>query len=307
MKELKMKPHQTTGNLITFCGLDGCGKSTMIRMLTEMFDKCGIDYMVTKQPTDTMRNTDIFRTFMDNPDNSAYEYRSLSLMAAADRIQHVNKVILPALKNRKVVICDRYYYSCLANLRARGYIDDGWIYEISENIPKPDIAFFLDLPVETAVERVRMRPTEKDRYIDMPLQYLLKKEYREICEANNGILVKSDISIDQTFSEIKTNICKILGKKYNLGETMTTEEIKFKIIEILEQLCSEKITDTSIKLLDNLSMDSLQLVMMLVTIEDTFAIELDESDMNPYALITVQDVIDLVVKYKIEGEKQSNG
>lgn len=217
MKELRMKPHNTDGKLITFCGLDGCGKSSMIKMLTEFLTERGIEFIVTKQPTDTMRNTDIFRTFMDCPDNSAYEYRSLSLMAAADRIQHANKVILPALKEGKIVICDRYFYSCLANLKARGYINDHWIYEISESIPSPDIAFFLDLPVEKAVERVRMRPEEKDRYIDMPLQYLLKDEYKKICKKNHGVLVRSDIDIDQTFSVIATYMHQFLGNKYNLG------------------------------------------------------------------------------------------
>lgn len=217
MKELRMKPHGASGNLITFCGLDGCGKSSIINLLTQAFEEHGIDFIVTKQPTDTMRNTDIFRTFMDCPDNSAYEYRSLSLMAAADRIQHANKVILPALRAGKTVVCDRYFYSCIANLRARGYINDEWIYEISESIPKPDAAFFLDVPVETAVSRVRKREEEKDRYIDMPLQYLLKEEYKEICDTNHGILVRSDIDIEYTFSAIKTCIYQFLGNKYNLG------------------------------------------------------------------------------------------
>lgn len=218
MKELKMKPHNTEGKLITFCGLDGCGKSRMIEMVTKAFAKNGIEFIVTKQPTEAMRNTEIFRTFMDCPDNSAYEYRSLSLMAAADRIQHVNKVILPALKKGKTVICDRYFYSCLANLRARGYIHDEWIYEISENILKPDAAFFLDVPVETAVGRVRMRPSEKDRYIDMSLQHLLRNEYKEICNANQGILVGSDTDIERTFATIKNCISHLLGNGYNLGE-----------------------------------------------------------------------------------------
>ena len=217
MKELRMKPHNTKGKLITFCGLDGCGKSSMIKMLTDELSVQGIDFMITKQPTDTMRNTEIFRTFMDCPDNSAYEYRSLSLMAAADRIQHANKVILPALRQGKTVICDRYFYSCLANLRARGYADDQWIYEISENIPKPDLAFFLDLPVETAVGRVRKRSEEKDRYIDMELQYLLKDEYKVICDVNHGILVRSDIDIYQTFSDIKANIYQFWDEKFYSG------------------------------------------------------------------------------------------
>ena len=217
MKELRMKPHNTEGKLITFCGLDGCGKSSMIEMVTKALAKNGIETIVTKQPTDMMRKTEIFRTFMDCPDNSAYEYRALSLMAAADRIQHVNKIILPALKEGKTVICDRYFYSCIANLRARGYIHDEWIYEISESILKPDAAFFLDVPVETAVRRVRMRPSEKDRYIDMSLQHLLRNEYKEICNANQGILVNSDTDVDYTFDIIKTYIYNFLGKRYDLG------------------------------------------------------------------------------------------
>lgn len=211
MKELRMKPHNTKGKLITFCGLDGCGKSSMIEMVTKAFAENGIEFIVTKQPTQAMRNTEIFRTFMDCSDNSAYEYRSLSLMAAADRIQHVNKIILPALKEGKTVICDRYFYSCLANLRARGYTRDEWIYEISENILQPDAAFFLDVPVEIAVGRVRMRPSESDRYIDMSLQHLLRNEYREICNSSHGILVKSDTDIEHTFATVRRCLCEILG------------------------------------------------------------------------------------------------
>lgn len=218
MNELRMKPHKESGALITFCGLDGCGKSSMIELLTEVLEKQSIPFIVTKQPTDAMRNTEIFRTFMDCPDNSAYEYRALSLMAAADRIQHANKVILPALKEGKVVICDRYFYSCLANLRARGYADDKWIYEISESIPEPDIAFFLDCPVETAVSRVRKRADEKDRYIDMPLQYLLKDEYKKICDENNGILVNSERHPLYTFMDIQMAVYEKLERKYDFGE-----------------------------------------------------------------------------------------
>ena len=216
MNILKMNPHNESGKLITFCGLDGCGKSSMIRMLVDDLTDKGVDVFLTKQPTNAMRNTEIFRTFMDEADNSAYEYRALSLMAAADRIQHVNKVIFPALKAGKTVICDRYFYSCLANLCARGYKDDVWIYEISESIIKPDLAFFLDLPVELAVSRVRSRPEEKDRYIDMPLQYRLKELYKTICTINEGELVKSDMDINDTYSTIKRKVYRLFDE-YTLG------------------------------------------------------------------------------------------
>lgn len=204
MRRLEMKPHNTSGCLITFCGLDGCGKTSMIRMLTQELKDEEIPVFVTKQPTDTMRKSEIFRTFMDDPDHSAYEYRALSLMSAADRIQHANKVILPALREGRVVISDRYIYSCLANLRARGYGADEWIYEIAKDIPQPDLAFFLDVPVETAIQRVRKRAEEKDRYIDMELQRLLFAEYKNICDENKGIHLSSVGGVENTFEKVRT-------------------------------------------------------------------------------------------------------
>ena len=68
-------------------------------------------------------------------------------------------------------------------------------------------------------------------------------------------------------------------------------------IEIVEELCLMPVQDTSVTLTVDLSLDSLRMVMLLVTLEDSFEIELDESDMNPFALITVQDVVNLVMKY----------
>ena len=75
-------------------------------------------------------------------------------------------------------------------------------------------------------------------------------------------------------------------------------ELENKVIELLEELSLTEITDISATLLDDLAFDSLRLVMILVSIEETFDIQLDESDMDPFALLTVADVIELVRKYK---------
>ena len=132
-RKLKMMPHKEKGRLITFCGLDGCGKTTMIKRLTEdLKDKYPI--FLTKQPTNFVRESDIFRTYMDQPDHTAFDYRSLSLLAASDRLQHGSKVIERQMAEGKVVISDRYFYSCLANLRARGFEKDNFtIWDLPEN------------------------------------------------------------------------------------------------------------------------------------------------------------------------------
>lgn len=73
---------------------------------------------------------------------------------------------------------------------------------------------------------------------------------------------------------------------------------EYDVFEIIKDLCGVDQVDASMILSSDLPMDSLHMVMLLVMLEDTFEIELDESDMNPFSLITVQDVIDLVIKYK---------
>ena len=213
MKKLNMRPNTTNGLLLTFCGLDGCGKTTM---LTRLISELENDYclFVTKQPTTAVRESDIFRTYMDSPNHDAYDYRSLSLLAASDRLQHVNKVIEPQMEEGKIVISDRYFYSCLANLRSRGFKNDKWIYEIAESVVKPDVAFFFDVPVETAIKRVRSRPEEKDRYIDIDLQHKLREEYIEICKANNGVLISTELPIEESYQIVKDEVRRVLKDEH---------------------------------------------------------------------------------------------
>ena len=212
MKKLNMRRNNTPGFLITFCGLDGCGKTTMMNRLIADLEK-EYELFVTKQPTNAVRNSEIFRTFMDCENHDAFDYRSLSLLAASDRLQHVNKVIEPEMKDGKIVLSDRYFYSCLANLRARGYEGDNWIYEIAKaEIPSPDLAIFLDVPVDAAVTRVRERPEEKDRYIDMELQCKLHQQYQRICQEVHGISISSFSDILLTFCDIWEHVKKMEEK-----------------------------------------------------------------------------------------------
>ena len=118
MKRLKMRQNQTKDHLFTFGGLDGCGKTTMLAMLKADMEQ-EHNVFLTKQPTNAVRESEIFRNYMDHPDHSAFDYRSLSILAALDRLQHGSKVIEGQMAEGRAVISDRYFYSCLANLRAR--------------------------------------------------------------------------------------------------------------------------------------------------------------------------------------------
>ena len=210
--KLVMKAQCSPGMLITLCGLDGCGKTTLINRLRAWREELEVPVTITKQPSAAVRTSPIFRTFMDSPDHAQFDYRALSLFCASDRIQHCSHVIQPLLEEGRTVISDRYFYSCLANLRARGYEDDRWIYDVARDIPRPDAAFFLDVGAEEAVRRVRSRESERDRYIDMELERRLRREYREIAQENGGILIPTDRSEEECFSLIRQAVLEVMRR-----------------------------------------------------------------------------------------------
>ncbi len=76
--------------------------------------------------------------------------------------------------------------------------------------------------------------------------------------------------------------------------------IEEKVKEILSELSVEEKIENNSSLSDDLVLDSLAMVTLLIELEDAFEIQLDESDMNPFELNSVQDVIDMVSKYKDE-------
>lgn len=207
---MDMRPHHLPGRLITFCGLDGCGKTTSIRLLENWLAGQGYEVLLTKQPTPFMRETPIFRSVQDTPNHEGYDYRAMSLMAAADRLQHCAQVIVPALREGKIVVSDRYFFSCLANLRARGYGEDRWIDDVARYIPRPDAAFFLDIDPAVAIARVRSRPEEKDRFIDVPLQHRLRGEYLDIARRMGGTVVPTDGGIFASMAKIRDTVCQVL-------------------------------------------------------------------------------------------------
>ena len=82
--------------------------------------------------------------------------------------------------------------------------------------------------------------------------------------------------------------------------------IEKQVIQLLEEIGVLTISDTSMTLAEDLGFDSLKLVMLLVLIEDSFEIELDESDMNPFELLCVEDVVQLVKKYVAPTEENND-
>ena len=155
---------------ITFEGIEGCGKTTQIGHLTSFFKKARRPFLLTREPGGTGVGEKI-RQILLSSDNAGLEPMAELFLYVADRIQHYRQVILPALRQGKVVLCDRFADATTVYQGFGRGLDLVWIEEIHSRAlenAKPDLTFLLDLPVEVGLKRAWKRlkkdQTGEDRF-----------------------------------------------------------------------------------------------------------------------------------------------
>ena len=180
-----------SNKLVVFCGLDGSGKTTQLRMLAERLEHVGIEPLRTKQPTDDYRQLAEVRAFL-SAGGDLHAARSLARLAAEDRRRHLAEVIEPALAAGRWVLCDRYLYSSIAYFRQRG-IDRDTIVQLNGAVRRPDHAFLLDVPVPELVRRITARDgalanfEERDtRRLDAIRSHFLEERGLEILDGKQS-------------------------------------------------------------------------------------------------------------------------
>lgn len=209
-----------SGLFITMEGTDGSGKSTQINMLKEYLEKKGYDVVFVREPGGTKIGEKIREIILD-PENNEMEYITEALLYASSRAQLVNQVILPALKNGKVVLCDRFVDSSIVYQGiARDLGEDiiAKINRIATGGLKPDITIFLNLSPEKAMKRKKQQK-ELDR-LENEKQYFYNQVYygyKTLAKKNSKRIKTIDASkdIESIYNDIITVIEKFI---YTGGE-----------------------------------------------------------------------------------------
>ena len=141
------------GILVAFEGIDGAGKTTQALRLKERLEAAGLETVLSKEPTSGPHGTRIRQSAMTGRLEATDELRIL----LDDRRQHVAELIVPSIEAGKVVIIDRYYFSTAAYQGARGFDPDSLLALNEDFAPAPDLLVLLDISVDTALERIRLR------------------------------------------------------------------------------------------------------------------------------------------------------
>ena len=177
------------GLFITFEGADGCGKSTQLNMLAEYLTKKGFEVVVTREPGAKGLGEKIREILLNY--NGPVSDRCESFLFLADRAQHIDMIVNPAIEAGKIVLCDRP----VERIKR--------LNEIAVNGRHPDLTFVFDIDVETSMSRVGK---VKDRMESAGMEFFnrVREGYLEIAkqEPQRVKVLDASKSIDGIHTEV---------------------------------------------------------------------------------------------------------
>ena len=203
------------GKFITFEGIDGSGKSTQLRMLANELRIRGYNVLPTMEPGGTPLGRRLREAFLETEENVAP--LAELLLFAADRAQHINFLVKPAVAEGKIVISDRFADATAAYQGAgRGFPAPiiNQVIELATGGMQPDLTLFFDLPVELAIARTDLRNDSGERKNRMDKENVsfytrVREAYLQIAEREPERV--RTIDANGSTSEIQTRVVEIVA------------------------------------------------------------------------------------------------
>jgi dTMP kinase len=204
---------------IVFEGVDGSGKSTLIKSLATELTNQAKPYILTREPGGTPLAEEI-RKLLLRVENEVPSPRTELLLYEASRAQHVDRVILPALDAGKWVVCDRFAASSVAfQSYARGLplADVEWLNQYAIDRAQPDLTVLLDLSIDESQRRLQSRIKSDggthDRLENEKRQFheKVRQGYLEQARANPSgwLVLDATLSPTDLFKELMRNLKRL--------------------------------------------------------------------------------------------------
>jgi dTMP kinase len=200
---------------ITLEGPEGSGKSTHAQRLKSFLEEKGERVVLTHEPGGTQIGKKVREMLLHSKIN--FEQTTEIFMFAADRAEHVSKLILPALKEGKVVISDRFSDSTIAyQAGGRGLPEDfvRYLNMVSSDGLIPDLTILLDVPPETGIKRATQK-SKADRFEKEKIGFheKVRSKYLQIAKEDPGRIkvIKTD---KRDIEDIQREIRKLVDEKF---------------------------------------------------------------------------------------------
>lgn len=194
---------QNHGAFIVIEGLDGSGKTTQAKLLAAKLAQSHCT-LFTAEPSQGRIGTFIRNSCLYGEERLIPEVEAL--LFAADRIEHVENEIKPALQEKRLVISDRYIYSSLAYQGSAG-VDLSWIRGINKDALKPDFAVFIDVTPETVLKRLERRKSIME---NLETQRRVRETYLTFVEKGELVRIDGEKSESEVFKALLAEVTRFL-------------------------------------------------------------------------------------------------
>lgn len=209
---------------ISFEGIEGCGKSTQVKLTAKALGRLNLPCLKTEEPGGSALGKEIRRVLLNRSHLDIAAETEL-LLFMADRAQHIREVILPALAENRIVLCDRFADATIAYQGVGRGLDIEMIERLNRfacGDLKPDLTFLFDIPVETGLGRAvaresRLKPSEReDRFESEALEFhrRVREGYLSLArkEPNRFRVIDGTKSIEAIHEEVLSVIEEIIKK-----------------------------------------------------------------------------------------------
>ena len=205
------------GYFITFEGVEGCGKTTQIKLLYEFLTARGISTVLTREPGGCPIADKIRAILLDAENREMSPLAELMLYAAA-RAQHVTEVISPALEAGKIVLCDRFCDATVAYQSFGRGIDRNVIDTLNIQAcqgASPDLTVLVDCDPSVGLERARRRieatsgpREERFELEELAFHHRVRDGYRQLAadQPERFLIIDGSDSIENIFATISTQL-----------------------------------------------------------------------------------------------------
>ena len=202
------------GYFISFEGIDGSGKSTQIQRLADFLRSLSFDIIVTREPGGSVGGEEIRKLLLQG-DVDRWSAATEILLFTAARRDHLERIILPAMKNGQIVICDRFTDSTRMYQGMRGPKLKKLVDMLDKEVigHDPDLTILIDIDPEIGLRRAKSRESVEERFEDfgLELQKKMRKGFLNLSKQfNNRISVIDGL---QSEDKVSKEICSLVKAK----------------------------------------------------------------------------------------------
>ena len=206
----------TNSLFISFEGIDGCGKSTQVKLLMKKLEKESFPSLLVREPGGSKIAEDIRNILLDK-NNVSMSGKAEALLMTASRAQLTKEVILPKLKEGFIVIADRYQDSTIAYQGGGRGLDINFLKKLNNfatSSLKPDLTFYIDISTEEGLKRTNAVDFDRIESAGQIFQKNVRKEYLELVKEypERIMMVDGNLSI----KKIHNKIWDLIKQKINI-------------------------------------------------------------------------------------------